>query len=74
MFDTKRQFLLNFLEEVIYDQGKITIKKFIPIQTQFNGTERSDEVSRIEFNIVNDTHKSELPRNAKARAYERTSL
>lgn len=51
-FDTKRQFCLDFIDEVQYDHGKITVKGFVPIQLQkYSDPDQTSEASRVEFSI-----------------------
>ena len=64
-FETKRQFLLDFIEEVIYGHGKITVKGFVPIQRNVTpDSDQAEENNMIEFNVEDDSHKKELPQNA----------
>lgn len=46
---TKRRFVLDFLEEVLYDNGKVTIKGLIPLHVVEKRD--SEENGKIEFRI-----------------------
>lgn len=64
-FNSKRQFLLDFIENVEYDHGKIAVKGSVPIQLQaYKDPTQTSEAEKIEFSIEDDTHRKELPRNA----------
>lgn len=48
-FKTKRRFVLDFLEEVLYDNGKVVIKGLIPLHVVEKRD--SEENGKIEFRI-----------------------
>jgi hypothetical protein len=53
-FDTKRQFCLDFIEEILYDHGKVTVKGFVPIKLQaYIDPDQTSDASKIEFSIQN---------------------
>ena len=56
-FDTKRRFLLDFIEQIIYDHGKITVKGSIPLLPQpqaHNNSNQISETSKIGFKITSE--------------------
>ena len=50
-FEIRRQFLLDFIEEVVYVPEKITVKGFMPVQLPTYATDQTGETNRIEFRI-----------------------
>lgn len=48
-YDTKRQFLLEYIAEIIYASGNIIINGFVPIKTKSNTDEQME--NKVEFSI-----------------------
>lgn len=45
-FDSKRQFLLDYTEKIVYYDTKVSYHGFIPIETEFG---QQAEVAKLEF-------------------------
>lgn len=56
-FETKRQFLLDFIEEVVYVPGNIVVKGFISLQLPTRADLDRSETNRIEFSIEGNGRK-----------------
>ena len=53
-FDTRRQFLLDHIEKIIYLNKKVTILGSIPVKTKiYNDGNQTSEISKIKFFITN---------------------
>jgi DNA invertase Pin-like site-specific DNA recombinase len=52
-FDSKRQFALDHIEKIIYDQGKTTIVGSVPIKlSAYSDPDQTSEAEKITFRII----------------------
>lgn len=50
-FNSKRRFLLDFVEGVVYDHEKVTLKGRVPLQLQAQSSDQINDLSKINFVI-----------------------
>jgi hypothetical protein len=60
-FDTNRQFLLDYVERVIFDHYKVTVVGAVPLQT-------TSEISKLAFRIEGKIDIAAIRSNASRRA------
>src|SRR3989338_1772861 len=67
-FDSKRQFLLEHIEKVVYQKYKVMIRGSVPIKLRtYADPDQTSEVSKIPFQIENMLDKSLLKRGPRIR-------
>jgi site-specific DNA recombinase len=58
-FDDRRQFLVDYVERVIYDRYRVTVIGGVPIKMQF-GNSREIETRKIAFSLCGEIDKTKL--------------
>ncbi|MEK7500366.1 MAG: hypothetical protein AAB649_07250 [Patescibacteria group bacterium] len=59
-FETKRQFLLDYVDKVVYWNEKVELHGFVPIKLKvYEGKEETTQLAKIEFCIKDTIHRME---------------